>query len=147
MKIFSLCEHPELLDTMALWFHQKWGIPLIAYEESMRECLVGKVIPQWYVMMDNEQMVGGLGVIANDFHPRTDLLPNVCAVYVEENYRKQGIAEKLLHHVCEDMHEKGIDTLYLLTDHTSFYERYGWQFFCEVIDDNGDSSRMYIHKY
>ena len=43
------------------------------------------------------------------------------------------------------MKEKGIDTLYLLTDHTSFYERYGWEFYC-IIENNGETSRVYIHK-
>ena len=147
MKLIRLYNHPEQLDAMAMWFHQKWGIPLDAYQESMRECLLGKEIPQWYVMMHQDIIVGGLGVIANDFHPRTDLSPNVCAVYVEEEYRNQGIAGQLLQYVCEDMHSKGIDTLYLLTDHTSFYERYGWQFYCEVMDDSNESSRMYIHIY
>ncbi len=30
------------------------------------------------------------------------------------------------------MKKYGIDTLYLITDHTSFYERYGWEFLCMV---------------
>lgn len=37
-------------------------------------------------------IVGGLGVIENDFHNRKDLTPNVCAVYVDEDYLCQGIA-------------------------------------------------------
>ena len=86
-----------------------------------------------------------MGVIENDFHPRKDLAPNVCAVYTEEDCRGHGIAGKLLDIVCADMKEKGIDTLYLLTDHTSFYERYGWEFYC-IIENNGETSRVYIHK-
>ena len=27
---------------------------------------------------------------------------------------------------------KGVDTLYLITDHNNFYERYGWKFLCMV---------------
>ena len=147
MRIVSVYDYPELLDEMAIWFSKKWGIPLEAYQESMKECLLGNSVPQWYVMLDNERIVGGLGVIANDFHMRKDLTPNVCAVYVEEDMRNQGIAGKLLNHVCGQMHDKGIDTLYLLTDHTSFYERYGWQYYCDVIEDSGGTSRMYIHTY
>jgi len=45
------------------------------------------------------------------------------------------------------MKQKGIDTLYLITDHTSFYERYGWKFLCMVQGDGeADLTRMYIHK-
>lgn len=143
-KIIKIKEHKELLDTAAEWFHQKWGIPKDAYTESMEESLQNDAVPQWYVVVDKEVIIAGLGVIANDFHDRKDLTPNVCAVYVEEAYRKQGIAGDMLNFVCEDMKEKGIDTLYLLTDHTGFYERYGWEFFCMVQGDGEEEpSRMY----
>lgn len=34
----------------------------------------------------------------------------------------------------------------LATDHTSFYERYGWQFYCMVQGDGEEEpSRLYIH--
>ena len=73
-------------------------------------------------------IVGGLGVIENDFHDRKDLSPNVCAVYTEEGYRGQGIAGRLLDIAVEDMRSKGISPLYLITNHVGFYERYGWEF-------------------
>lgn len=88
-----------------------------------------------------------MGVIENDFHDRKDLAPNVCAVYTEEAYRDKGIAGKLLNMVVEDMKEKGISPLYLITDHTSFYERYGWEFLCMVQGDGEEEmTRMYIHR-
>lgn len=135
-------------DKMARWFHEKWGVPLEAYLDSMNDCLNAEVAyPQWYVMLDGEKIVGGLGVIENDFHDRKDLSPNVCAVYVEEEYRRKGIAGELLNNVCEDMKRRGVDTLYLVTDHTSFYERYGWEFLCMVQGDGEEElTRMYIHK-
>ena len=147
MTIIKMREHKELLSAAAEWFHQKWGISLEAYRESMEACLTNQGnIPQWYLAMDDQKIIAGLGVIENDFHDRKDLTPNVCAVYVEETYRCQGIAGKMLDYVCEDMREKGIETLYLVTDHTSFYERYGWKFLCMVQGDGEeDKSRMYVH--
>lgn len=146
--IIEIRKHGELADTAAKWFHSKWGIPLGAYVESITACLEGKsIVPQWYVAVEDNRIVGGLGVIENDFHDRKDLTPNVCAVYVEEEYRCRGIAGKLLQYVCEDMNRMGINTLYLVTDHTSFYERYGWEFLCMVQGDGEpDMTRMYIHR-
>ena len=89
----------------------------------------------------------GLGVIDNDFHDRKDLTPNVCAVYTEDEHRKKGLAGKLLNRVVEDMKNKGIEPLYLITDHIGFYERYGWEFLCMVQgDDEPEMTRMYIHR-
>lgn len=147
IELIKLRERSELAAMAAEWFHQKWGIPLEAYAESMEECVGNRTaVPQWYLAMENGTIAGGLGVIENDFHDRKDLAPNVCAVYVEEAYRCQGIAEKMLDFVCMDMSEMGINTLYLITDHTSFYERCGWKFLCMVQGDGEpDMSRMYIH--
>ena len=83
-------------------------------------------------------------VIENDFHDRPDLAPNVCAVYTDEPYRGRGIAGALLKTVCEDMGAMGIDTLYLVTDHTGLYERYGWEFYCMVQGGDGPA-RVYVN--
>lgn len=102
----------------------------------MKACLAGgSAVSQWYLTLEGECIVGGMGVIDNDFHNRRDLTPNVCAVYTEADRRGRGIAGALLQLVCDDMRERGIRTLYLLTDHTAFYERYGWEFLCMVQGD------------
>ena len=150
MEQYTICrltDQPGLKFRAAGWFHEKWGIPAEAYLESMDQCLAGKApVPQWYVVLEDGEIIAGLGVIENDFHNRKDLTPNVCAVYVEEEYRCRGIAGQMLEFVCTDMKEKGIGTLYLVTDHTSFYERYGWRFLCMVQGDGEpDMTRMYIH--
>ncbi|MDE7385400.1 MAG: GNAT family N-acetyltransferase, partial [Anaeroplasmataceae bacterium] len=142
--IKKIRECPSLQCDAAKWFSEKWGIPIEAYIDSMKSISSNSPVPQWYIICDKEKIIGGLGVIENDFHPRKDLTPNVCAVYVEEAYRNQGVAGELLSFVCEDMKSLGVETLYLLTNHTSFYERYGWKFFCMVQGDGEDIlSRMY----
>lgn len=147
-KIVKIKDRPGQKEGAANWFHEKWSIPIEAYAESMEACINGKnPVPQWYIVLNNEKIIGGLGVIENDFHDRKDLTPNVCAVYVEEAYRCQGIAGKMLEFVCGDMKEQGISTLYLLTDHDSFYERYGWKFLCMVQGDGEEEmSRMYVYE-
>ena len=134
---------PEM-EEAASWFSDKWHIPKSAYLASMKE-------PRdnyWYVIRDPEtrKIIAGAGVIPNDFHVRPDLAPNVCAVFVEEPHRKQGLAGALLNHIARDMQTKGCDTLYLATEHTSFYERYGWEFYTFVKESNSDHmTRLYRH--
>ena len=144
-KFITLRERPELKYAAAEWFHNKWGVPEGAYLECMDTYLKHETEYGWYLCLSDEQIVSGLGVVENDFHDRKDLAPNVCAVYVEEEFRNQGIAGSMLQYVCDDMSAMGFDTLYLLTDHTGFYERYGWQFLCMVRGDDGELSRMYVH--
>ena len=146
-QYITLRQRPELKDTAANWFHEKWGVPTEAYLECMNDYLNNTSENGWYLCLDGDKIIGGLGVIDNDFHNRPDLSPNVCAVYTEQEYRCQGIAGALLNLVVEDMKSKNIAPLYLVTDHTGFYERYGWEFLCMVQGDGEpEMTRMYIHR-
>lgn len=147
IKYITLRQYPELKAKAADWFHQKWGVPREAYLECMEDYLSGSSEYGWYLSVDGERIVGGLGVIENDFHNRKDLLPNICAVYTENEYRGRGIAGRLLNMAVEDLRSKGISPVYLLTDHIGFYERYGWEFFCMAQGDGEPNlSRLYIHR-
>ena len=145
-RYITLRERPELLLPASAWFHEKWGVPQEAYLECMKAYLSGETEYGWYLCIDGG-IVGGLGVIQNDFHDRRDLAPNICAVYTEEAYRGQGIAGHLLNMAVEDLRDKGISPLYLVTDHTGFYERYGWEFLCMAQGDGEEEmTRVYIHR-
>lgn len=150
MKEYSymtLREKAEIKEQAADWFHAKWGVPKEAYLECMNAYLDGQTEYGWYLCLDGERIVAGLGVIENDFHDRKDLSPNVCAVYTEEEYRGQGIAGRLLDMAVEDMRDKGISPIYLVTDHTDFYERYGWEFYCMAQGDGEEEmTRLYIRR-
>ncbi|GFI16179.1 hypothetical protein IMSAGC009_01341 [Lachnospiraceae bacterium] len=146
-RYITLVEKPMIKDLAAEWFHSKWGIPKEAYMECMSAYLNKETEYGWYLCLDGEKIVAGLGVIENDFHNRKDLTPNVCAVYTEEEYRCKGIAGNLLNMAVADMKNKGIMPIYLVTSHTTFYERYGWEFLCMVQGDSEpEMSRMYIHR-
>ena len=155
LPILKITEHPELTATAAAWFSSKWKIPKEEYLKSMEAAQANYSksiskdisVPQWYIITDEDKIIAGAGVIENDFHERTELRPNLCALFVEPEYRCLGIAGAILEFICRDMKEQGIETLYLITDHSSFYERYGWKYLCMVKpDDEDELMRMYIHE-
>ena len=146
-QFIRLREQPELKENAASWFSSKWRVPKEAYLECMNAYLNQETELGWYLCLNNDQIIGGLGVIENDFHDRVDLSPNICAVYTEEDYRNHKIAGTLLNKAVEDLRSKGISPVYLVTNHTGFYEKYGWEFYCEVQCEGDDYlSRMYIHR-
>lgn len=151
MELKKLRDFPELSSQAARWFSLKWGIPEEAYQESILECIATghglehKVgVPQWYIVSNAAgEIIAGAGIIENDFHDRKDLSPNLCALFVEETYRRQGIAKRLLDVARTDLGKMGYERLYLVTDHTRFYERCGWDFLTMVQDEEGSLMRMY----
>ena len=146
-RFLDLRENPGLKQAAAEWFHAKWGVPAEAYLACMTAFLNRETEYGWYLCMDGDGIVAGLGVVENDFHERKDLSPNICAVYTEEAYRGRGIAGRLLNMAVEDLRAGGIAPVYLVTDHAGFYERYGWEFLCMVRENaRQEKARMYLHK-
>lgn len=147
--IIRITERPELKTAAAEWFHEKWGIPYEAYLESMEEAMSGKgAVPQWYFALYGERIAAGMGVIANDFHdrirPHAERVRSIHRAWISA---VRVWAGRLLGFVADDMKSGGIDALYLLTSHDSFYERYGWEYLCPVTQEGNDEpSRMYVHR-
>lgn len=146
MNIIKLANNPELLELAAIWFSDKWEIPVEVYRDSIRTSIEqSNSIPQWYVILsDTGQIIAGAGIIDNDFHDRKDLSPNLCALFVETAYRKQNIARKLLDFARAETKTLGFETLYLVTDLDDFYEKCNWAFLTNVRDDEGALIKMYV---
>ena len=143
-KLYTLRDHSELNSAAAEWFNQRWGVPVEAYLESMELCQRERdSFTQWYVIKHGDRIIAGMGVIENDFHERKDLAPSICAVFTEEEYRGQGLSKHLLDYICADLSRLGYNTVYLLTSHTEFYEKCGFEHFCDVKEDGGDIARVY----
>ena len=147
MTYETLRQKPEIKEEAAEWFHDKWGVPKDAYLQCMETYINKETEYGWYLCLEGHRIIGGLGVIENDFHDRKDLTPNLCALYVEKEFRCQGIAGRLRDPAVKELKSKGITPVYLITDQASFYERYGWEFLCMVQGDGDpDMIRMYIHR-
>ncbi|WP_332604293.1 GNAT family N-acetyltransferase [Acinetobacter sp. ESBL14] len=146
MKIIKLANHPELREQAAIWFSDKWEIPVEAYRDSIQSSIEQpEGIPQWYVILNEQQhIIAGTGVIDNDFHERKDLSPNLCALFVDEAYRKRNIAKQLLDFARVEMKTLGFEKLYLVTDLDDFYEKCGWTFLTTVTEDEGGLMKMYV---
>ncbi|HWS30460.1 MAG TPA: GNAT family N-acetyltransferase [Clostridia bacterium] len=132
-------EDPAYLDRAVGYFSEKWGIDRRVYEDSISFSLdTSSPLPRWYLLMERDTIIGSYSLIANDFISRQDLWPWLCALYVEESERGKDYGGLLLAHGRREAKKLGFGKVYLSTDHTSYYERYGWKFigmgygpFCE----------------
>lgn len=144
--ILNLANYPDLHAPAAEWFSSQWHVPTDAYRASMADGLhAAGGVPAWYIVRDGAEIGAGIGIIANDFHKRPDLTPNLCALYVAPPYRGRGWARALLNCACADLAAHGVPDAYLITGHTALYERMGWTFYGMVTEDGGGQIRMY-HK-
>lgn len=60
-----------------------------------------------------------------------------------KKYRNQKLATHLIQFIIKDMQQKGIKQLFLLTNHTSFYEKLNWKYITVIEDNEKQSMRVY----
>jgi N-acetylglutamate synthase-like GNAT family acetyltransferase len=95
--------------------------------------------------MDCEgDIIGCFGLIENDFMVRKDLMPWLCALYVEEHMRGKGLGALLLDKGRKESNTLGFDKLYLCTDHIGYYEKWGWNYFGNEESEFGEMTRVYV---
>ncbi|NLX69869.1 MAG: GNAT family N-acetyltransferase [Clostridiales bacterium] len=146
MKIISVKKHPEYKDAAIKYIHSKWGSPENekVYEDCITNCITTtSPLPQWYLLLDNDKIIGCAGLITNDFISRMDLYPWVCALYIEEEYRGNAYGSLLLEQAKKDAKAGGFSHLYLCTGHIGYYEKYGFKYIGTGYHPWGESSRIY----
>lgn len=142
--IIPVREHPEFIERAADFFASRWDIDRQLYADSLSEGMsTGAPVPRWYLMLRGDQIVGGFGLIDNDFMVRTDLCPWLCALYVEPHERGKRLGSAMLDHGRREAARLGFDRLYLNTDHVGYYEKYGWRHIGDFPHQSGADTRVY----
>lgn len=144
MKIVSIRENPEYKDKAVEYFSSKWSVTRAVYEDCITHCITTpNPLPQWYLLEKDEDIIGCGGLITNDFISRMDLYPWACGIFIEEKHRGNAYGSLLLEKAKEDSKKGGFEKLYLSTDHTGYYEKYGFHYIGQGYHPWGEESRIY----
>lgn len=101
-------------------------------------------IPLSLVAIINNQCVGVVSFFENDLQTKPDLSPWLAGLYVHENYRGQGIAQKLIKGILDVGKSLDFDKIYLRTEHSArYYEKLGWAFLENAIDEYAQETSIF----
>jgi GNAT superfamily N-acetyltransferase len=145
MNIISVREKPAYKSKAIAYFQKSWSSVLpIIYEDSITHSIDARnFLPQWYLLEKKGEIIGCAGLITNDFISRGDLYPWVCALFIEKIQRGNGYGSLLLEKAKTDTKKAGFDYLYLCTELTGYYERYGFKYIGQGYHPWGEESRIY----
>lgn len=98
-KIIGIRENPEFAEQAIQYFSERWGIEERIYRDSIANSLTtSSKLPRFYLITESNRVIGGFGLITNDFISRQDLFPYLCALYIEEDKRGNKLGSVLLEH-------------------------------------------------
>ena len=146
MDMISVRQVPELAPRAIAYFQRHWATAetLMMYEDAINRSLgAANPLPQWYLLVENDRILGCAGLIINDFISRGELYPRLCALYVEEAQRGRGYGAKLIEHVAAETRRLGFPQLHLCTDLEGYYERNGFVYNGLGYHPRGEASRVY----
>ncbi|MYL72607.1 GNAT family N-acetyltransferase [Halobacillus litoralis] len=146
MRISSLQERKDLVRLATNVFWEQWGSEnnFKLYEDCIRQSLKDEdELPLFYILLDEEEIIGTYALLRNDMNSRQDLCPWFACLYVKPDHRGQKIGEQLLRHASEEAGRLGYDTLHLGTDLEGYYEKYGWEQEGKAYDLAGEPIRVY----
>ncbi|NLW70913.1 MAG: GNAT family N-acetyltransferase [Eubacteriaceae bacterium] len=144
LNVISLKKNPEMLSTVTDYIAGIWADENSRkmYEDCLSHCF-GEGLPDWYVLVAGEKIIGCAGLITNDFISRMDLYPWICALYIEQDCRGHAYGSLLLEKAKKDAGDMGFSRVYIATDHIGYYEHYGFEYIGMGFHPWGDTSRIY----
>lgn len=146
MKTISIRELEKYKEIATKYIHSKWGWSgnYQVYEDSIYGCVNTKEsTPYWYLLEEDDKILGCAGMIDHDFISRTELSPWLCSLFVESHCRGKALGSILIEKVKEDAKKEHFDSIYLCTDLEGYYEKYGFYYFGEGFYDDGSLAKIY----
>lgn len=133
-----LADHPEALPLLKEWFEREW-VPYYGPDgpgdatADLRESCNRDELPKAVVALFGGEVVGTAALKTESVSTYMHLTPWLAALLVSTEFRRRGIAERLIAAIEEKAHELGFHHLYVETGEGSgtpetALRKRGWEF-------------------
>ena len=143
--ILPLYHAPQYAQQVTDWIWQAFGegLPREFFHSIVEHSQTPGALPLTFIALEDERLVGTVGLWRCDLITRQDLFPWLAALYVEDAARGKGLAGQLQQHVISCAAQAGYETLYLWSACRDFYERYGWQYIGDALESPDKTVHLY----
>lgn len=133
LRIEYLSDHIEYADIVSLWIFNAFiknirdDLSLESVTSSIMNCS-SEALPIRLIALLGEKCVGTVSLVQSDLKCR-DYTPWLAALFVDNDYRKNGIGKELIDCAVKAARQLGYKEIYLRTEHASaYYRKLGWTY-------------------
>ncbi|MDE1266222.1 GNAT family N-acetyltransferase [Vibrio aestuarianus] len=145
-QIYNVNNSPKSVIECAKYIHSKWGSQenYLYFENAiLNSSKIEDSIPQFYVLVNGDEIVGCFGLIINDFVSRHDLYPWFSSLFIEPVHRGNSLSKTMFDYASKVVKSMGYSSMYLTTDHDGLYEKFGWERIEDAYEPSGEATRVY----
>jgi GNAT superfamily N-acetyltransferase len=156
MEIFPLSERAEFIKPLSLWAFGHWyvnrGIKFTAIEADYARRADFSNLPVTWVAVEDALPVGMVSLKEHDLTSHRNLTPWLSALYVIPQYRRRGIAVRLIDTVLCFAQVQEYNSVHLFTDHrkinylTRYYLNRGWEIVEHTFDIEGNPTNIMSYR-
>lgn len=147
VKVISIKDNQMDKEAFIEYISKVWAND----ENSMvyRDCIEHSMttfLPNWYLLLDGDKIIGCAGIVPNDFISRMDLSPWLCSLYIEKQARGNNYGSILIERIKDDLTANNYQEFYLCTNLDNYYEKYGLTYFGRGFHPWGEEEKIYQFK-
>lgn len=98
------------------------------------------------ILAEDERIVSFCTLKQKDCVNDDALFPWIGFVFTAPGYRGNRYSGKLIEYACGKAKDQGFENVYIATDHTGLYEKYGFTYMESRVDIYDEICRIYVRK-
>ncbi len=96
-----------------------------------------------FAAVAEERIIGFCTFLKTDYYPENRYWPWISSIFVEEAFRGHRVCGQLIAQACIYARQQGFHRVYIPSDMTGFYERYGFEKIDELTNYGGDTDNVF----
>lgn len=144
MKLYSIREHPEYIPPMLESLEAHWPACMPWIQKHMEKVLQTKgPLPAAYIAVEDGRIVGGYTLAIQEILWSQKKGLWIPTLYVDPAFRGRHLSPLLLEHARRLGWQLGFGRIYLASEHSNYYEKFGFHTIGPHAEDWGEPTQTF----
>lgn len=142
VKVLKVDKRSERWDEL---IHYARSCPWVA-GKHLADMMEQNAFTEWesvFAAVEENKVIGFCTFLKTDYYPENRYSPWISSIFVDESYRGSRISERMIETVIAYAKKQGFSKVYIPSELTGIYEKYGFVKIDELRNYGGDIDSVY----